>query len=207
MTGDQSRMPLYAQFTPDIFVLQDFLRLVDYPRFIRYLIDSRQIDVVLMSHSRLSYQLFPYLRAHCPQAAFVDYCHIEEEYWQNGGYPRASVTYGALLDLAIVSSQHLKDWMVARGGDSTRVEVCYTNIDPQRLSPDPALRARVRHELLISDTAPVILFAGRLSEQKQPRVLAWALRQLQDANTEFVALVAGDGEDREWLERSEERRV
>jgi glycosyltransferase involved in cell wall biosynthesis len=201
MTGDQSRMPLFAQFTPDVFVLQDFLRLVDYPRFLRYLIESRQIDVVLMSHSHLGYQLLPYLRAHCPRATYVDYCHIEVEQWQNGGYPRASVSYNALLDLAIVSTQHLQNWMVARGADPGRVEVCYTHIDPQGWAPDPQVRERVRRELSISDNARVILFAARLCEQKQPRVFAQVLRQLREKRVEFTALVVGDGEDRAWLEQ------
>jgi glycosyltransferase involved in cell wall biosynthesis len=201
MTGDQSRMPLFAQFTPDIFVLQHFLRLVDYPRFLRYLIDSRQIDVVLMSHSHLGYQLLPYLRAHCPTATYVDYCHIEVEQWQNGGYPRTSVSYNALLDLAVTSSQHLRNWMITRGGDPDRIEVCYTHIDPRGWVPDPKVRERVRRELSIPDNARVILYAARLCEQKQPRVFAQVMRQLHKKNVEFVALVAGDGEDRSWLEQ------
>ncbi len=38
LKGDQSWLPLFARHTPDIFILQHFLRLVDYPRFLRYLI-------------------------------------------------------------------------------------------------------------------------------------------------------------------------
>jgi glycosyltransferase involved in cell wall biosynthesis len=201
LAGDQSRMPLYTRLTPDVFVLDHFLRLVDYPRFLRYLIQSRQIDVVLMSHSHLGYQLLPYLRAHCPQATYVDYCHIEEEQWRNGGYPRAAINYGSLLDFTIVSSQHLKDWMIARGGDPQRIEVCYTNIDPQAWAPDPQIRTRVRSELHISESTGVILFAGRLCDQKQPRVFGQVMRRLDENGFDFAALVAGDGEDRPWLER------
>jgi len=201
LTGDQSRMPLYAQHTPDVFVLSNFLRLVDYPRFLRYLIQSRQTDVVVLSHSHLGYQLLPYLRAHCPQATYVDYCHIEEEDWQNGGYPRASVSYETLLDLTVVSSQHLKDWMTARNGDPERIQVCYTNINPQDWAPDPSLRGRVRRELRLSEPTQAILFAGRLCHQKQPRVFAQVMRELDRKPLHFVALVAGDGEDRPWLER------
>jgi glycosyltransferase involved in cell wall biosynthesis len=201
MTGDQSKLPLFAQFTPDVFVLQHFLRLVDYPRFLRYLIESRQIDIVLMSHSHLGYQLLPYLRAHCPQAAYLDYCHIEIEQWQNGGYPRASVSYNALLDLAVVSSQHLRKWMITRGGDPDRIEVCYTNIDPRGWEPDLQVRRRVRQELSIPNDARVILFAGRLCEQKQPKIMAQVMRRLHEQRVEFTALVVGDGEDRAWLEQ------
>ncbi len=186
LTGDQSWMPLFARYAPDTFVLQDFLRLVDYPRFLRYLIDSRQIDIVFMSHSHLGYQLLPYLRAHCPQAAYVDCCHIEVEEWQNGGYPGFSVSYQALLDLMIVTSKHLKDWMVARGADSSRIEVSYINVDPQHWMADPQVRAQVRQELSLQNDVPVILFVGRLCDQKQPRVLAQVLRDLSRSKLPFL---------------------
>ena len=91
--------------------------------------------------------------------------------------------------------------MAVRGGDPTRIEVCYTNIDPKRWSPDPAIRGRVRRDLSIADEAPVILFAGRLCDQKQPRVFGQVMHNLRGEHPQFVALVAGDGEDRAWLEQ------
>jgi len=197
-SGDNARAPLFAPFTPEIFILENFLRLVDYPRFLRHLIESRQADAVLISHSQLGYRLLPYLRAYCPAPVYADYCHLEEEQWQNGGYPRASLNFQAFLDRQIVSSHHLKKWLVTRGGAAERIEVCYTNIDPQRWRPDASVRARVRQEYGLTAAVPVILFAGRLCEQKQPRVLAEALGALRRA--EWQALIAGDGEDRAWLE-------
>jgi glycosyltransferase involved in cell wall biosynthesis len=200
-SSDHSRMPLFADFTPDIFLLQNFLRLVDYPRFIRYLIESRSIDVVILSNNHLSYQLLPYLRAHCPQPAYVDYCHVEDIHWQNGGHARSSVSYQILLDLVVVASNHLKQWMIERGADPNRIEVCHINVDPQRWAPAPHIRQRVRRDLSISDDVPVILFAGRLYDVKQPQVLGEVARQLHEKAVEFVMLVAGDGEDRAALEK------
>jgi glycosyltransferase involved in cell wall biosynthesis/GT2 family glycosyltransferase len=198
----------FAKLTPDIFILPHFLRLTDFPRFLHYLMQSRQIDLVLVSHSEAGYSFVNYLRARSPETAFVDYCHIVEEYWNNGGYPRQSVAYQEYLDLTVVSSQNLKNWMVARGANPSRIEVCYTNVDAQTLSPDQALRDRVRAELGITAAAssvegegetPVVLFAGRLCPQKQPRVLARVLDELRTRKVPFVCLVAGDGEDRRWL--------
>ena len=101
--GDDARRtdPWHAEFgryTPDIFLLHRFLRLVDYPRFLRYLIQSRQVDAVFVSHSEFGYLLLPYLRAHFPHVTFLDFCHIEEQ-WKNGGYPRMAVEYQEQLDL------------------------------------------------------------------------------------------------------------
>ncbi len=189
----------FANLTPDIFILPNFLRLNDYPRFLRYFIQSRQIDVVLISNSELGYKLLPYLRSRCPDTAFVDYCHIEEEYWNNGGHPRSSVGYQELLDLSMVVSNHLKEWMVQRGAKPDQVEVCYVNVDTESFSPDQEVRLSVRSELKIPPDIPVILYAGRLCQQKQPRVFAKVMRELKARGFKFVCLVAGDGEDRKWL--------
>lgn len=199
LPGDSSWFPHFTRYTPDVFILPHFLRLVDYPRFLRYLIQSRQIDVVLISNSELSYCLLPYLRAHCPGVVFLDYGHIEEEYWKNGGYPRMAVEYQELLDLNIVSSEHLKTWMTEKGADPQRIHVCSTNIDADCWRPDPEQRSRVRHELQVKEDLPVILFTGRICAQKQPRVLAETVLRLARKRLPFLVLVAGDGPDLEWL--------
>lgn len=199
LKADYSWLPLFARSTPDIFVLPHFLRLVDYPRFLRYLIRSRQVDVVLVSHSELGYLLLPYLRARCPEVSFVDLCHIEEEHWKNGGYPRMAIEYQELLDLNLVVSEHLKGWMVKRGAEPQRIQVCHINIDAETWRPDPERSVAVRQELSIKNGAPLILYAGRICDQKQPRVFAYTMRRLSQKVDSFVALVAGDGPDLEWL--------
>jgi hypothetical protein len=68
--GDHSWMPRFAVHTPDIFPLHTFLRLPDYPRFIEYLIRSRQPETVMISNSDLGYQMLPWLRSRCPEVVF-----------------------------------------------------------------------------------------------------------------------------------------
>lgn len=182
----------------DVFNLLAFLDPADYPRFLHYLIGARQITTVLMSNSLLAYQMLPYLRAHCPQVAFVDYLHAEEP-WRNGGFPRASVDHDGLLDLHIVSSQHLRRWMIAAGAAPAPIEVCTINVDAERWQPNPALRASVRAELGIADDLPLLLFVGRLAPEKRPQLLAEVLRRLHESGAAFLALIVGDGEDRAWL--------
>jgi glycosyltransferase involved in cell wall biosynthesis len=192
----------YGEFqdrTPDLFVLPNFLKMNDYPRFLHYLIKSRQIDVVFVSNSELGYKFLPYLRSRCPETAFVDYCHMEKEHWNNGGFPRLSIGYQEALDLSMVTSDHLKHWMVQRGKDPQQVEVAYVNVDTQAFSPDLETRRELRAELNIDPEKPVILYAGRLCSQKQPEVFGRVMKELKERDVEFLCLVAGDGPDREWL--------
>ena len=183
----------FESLTSDVFTLNTFLSLCDYPRFIHYLIESRQVDVILISHSQLAYQLLPLLRAIAGDRALVDYLHMEEDNWKFGNYPRYSLNYSTLTDLTIVSSQHLKDWMVLRGGDPDKINVCTTNVDAEQWSRTRFNPKHLRTKYGIAEDLPVIFFAGRLTEQKQPAVLAEVIRLLRDRGGRFVCLVAGDG--------------
>lgn len=191
--------PAFARHTPDIFALHDFLDPRDHPVFLRYLVESRRPDVVMVTNSELGYLLLPYLRTQCPEPRYVDYSHMEEEYWRSGGHPRYAAAMQDLLDRNMVASSHLRDWMVHRGAAPDRIEVVTINVDPQRWRPDADARDRVRRELSIDPHTPIILFPARLSEQKQPRVFAEVMAMLAQQRVAFAALAAGDGPDRAWL--------
>jgi glycosyltransferase involved in cell wall biosynthesis len=191
----------FARYTSDIFVLDHFLRLYDYPRFLVYLIKSRQIDMVMISNSYLGYQLLPYLRAHCPDVTFVDYCHSGDDEWKNGGYPRCGAAYQELLDLNITSSQNVKDSMVERGAEPDRIHICYTNIDVEKWHPDVEARKRKRALLELPEDVPLIVFVGRIAGDKRPGFLAQIVRALQDEiKGQFMCAVLGDGPERPSLE-------
>jgi glycosyltransferase involved in cell wall biosynthesis len=200
ISAEHEWLPLYVQRTPEIFPLHHFLRLVDYPRFLTYLIESRRPDVVLLSNSELAYRLLPYLRSRSPATTFIDFCHSEAAHWNEGGYPRFSVEYHSQLDFTITASAHLRSWLIERGAEPDRVEVSYANVDADRLAPDPAGRTRMRRELAIPEDDPVVLFAGRVSDDKQPTVLAETLSLLARKGRGFTAVVAGGGPELPWLE-------
>jgi glycosyltransferase involved in cell wall biosynthesis len=191
---------LLTDLTPDVFILSDFLRLSACPLFLRYLIESRHPDVMCIANSALGYQLLPYVRSHAPDLPVVDFVHMEEDYWKSGGYPRLSVDYGEYLDLTVASSQHLRQWMEKAGGSPDRIRVCTTNVDAHEWSRDRFSLPQLRAKWAVTGEWPVILFAGRLCEQKQPRILVRVLDRLRRDGCGFQALVAGDGPDRAEIE-------
>ena len=191
---------LFARLTPDIFIFSNFLHLADYPRFITYLIGSRQIDTVLIAGSTIGYLLLPYMKAHCAQVTFVDLCHVEELHWLNGGHPRFGVGYQDVLDLNIVTTRHLRDWMVARGGDESRIRVCYTGVDTVMIDAVADRRRFIRESLGINESLPVIVSAGRLCAQKRPELFVEILSEAVRAGLAFRCYVAGDGDLRPLME-------
>lgn len=200
LLADHAWAHQFTRLTPDVFILPNFLHQSDYPRFLAYLIGSRQIDTVLISASTIGYQLLPFLRATCPGVAFVDMCHVEEPHWLNGGHPRFAVGYQDALDLNIVTTSHLADWMQNRGAERERIRVLYTGLQSHQPAAPEALKSRLRAELTIPAEVPVIVFAGRICAQKRPALLAEILRAARDQGLVFHALLIGDGELRPELE-------
>ena len=180
---------------PDVFVLSH-TRPVDLPRLIVYLARSRHCGRVIVSHSMLGYQLLPWLRLHLPGVAFLDYTHIEyETEWPNGGYALRSVKNQMLLDAAMVSSAHLRDWMTGHGAKVDGIRVCQTNIDANKWTPSAEDRARVRFDLNIDSATAMILYPCRLAEQKRPELLCNIVAALRrTTQSPFVVVVAGDGQ-------------
>lgn len=185
----------FFRITNDIFILYKFIDVPEWPRFISYMIESRKPDAVLLTCSQFGYDIMPYLRHRHHDTPFLDYNHIEEEGWNFGGHPATAVNRQGLLDLNVVLSEHLKSWMVARGADAERIVVCRTNIDAEQWRPDASVRVKERDELGLAPDAFVVLFAGRLVQQKQPRVLAGVILQVLRHNPDVRFIVAGAGPD------------
>lgn len=189
----------YGRYTGDIFSLPNFLRLRDYPRFLRYFIQSRRFDAVMITNCELGYLLLPFIRAQFPDLPVLDFNHAEAEDWKSGGYPRLTLTFQHYLDTIGVSSLYLKDWLVERGADARKIETCYVNVDTDLFAPSPENRRRVRAGMGLAEDLPVILYAARIDIEKQPRVFARVIQRVAASHDRFHVLVAGDGPDLPWL--------
>ena len=191
-------MPKFSECTQDLFVLPHFLRIADRPRFVAYLIESRQYDACLIACSQFAYQIVPYLRSRFKDLPILDLLHLEE-LWGKGGYPPISIERRGCLDLTITISEHLRRWMIHHGGDADRIEVCYANADSADAQYQAAHRNTVREEFGLDKDTALILFAGRLVEQKRPKIVAEVMLGLRAAGARFKCVIAGDGPDLEWL--------
>lgn len=85
------------------------------------------------------------------------------------------------------------------GYPKERVAIIENGVDPEGAAP-PEEGAALRRELGIAPAAPVVLFAGRLVEQKAPEVLVAAAVAVLDRHPNAVFLLAGEGPLRPRLE-------
>jgi glycosyltransferase involved in cell wall biosynthesis len=196
----------FRMLTPEVFVLPRFLpSAAQQVCFLQYLMQSRHPDVVMVSNSELGYQALAQLRAFGAELPtppnFVDYVHMEEEAWNDGGYARMSVDMQDHLDAHLVASRHLAGWMVTRGLRTNNVHTCYVGTDVDLFAADWIVRANVRAQLKIAIDDPVLLYACRITAQKQPFVFAETMRLLAGdslgaaVDSRLTVLVAGDGPD------------
>lgn len=68
-----------ARYTNDVQFLPGFLRMCDFPRYLKYLMDTRQIDTVLVSHSQLMYEILPAMVEATPNVDYMDYVSGHKE--------------------------------------------------------------------------------------------------------------------------------
>lgn len=109
--------------------------------------------------------------------------------------------------------EKLDRWLLKRGfsrvlcvSETTRQQLIQAGIDPERILavhnavevPTAVLPAPLRGELGIPDSAPLLVAAGRLSEEKGHRFLVEALAKLKQA-PEPHAVILGEGREHETL--------
>jgi glycosyltransferase involved in cell wall biosynthesis len=196
VTTASSRDPWLYEFekrTPFVFILPNFIPIKDYPRFLCYLIQSRNFDAIFIQGSYEGYRLLPTLGKLFPAIPIVDYLHFVTPDWMQGGFPRLSLLYRDFIDLSFTSCNQVRDWMVEAGGNPNRLVVSYIGVDPDIWKPDITKREQVRAGLGIELNDTVILYAARLEAQKQPDVFAETLCKLTEKGDRFHALVAGEG--------------
>jgi glycosyltransferase involved in cell wall biosynthesis/GT2 family glycosyltransferase len=196
VTTASSENPWLYEFekrTPSVFILPNIIPIKDYPRFLSYLIQSRNFDAVFIQGSYEGYRLLPILRTWFPKMPILDYLHFVTPDWMQGGFPKLSLLYKDFIDFTFTSCEQVRNWMIEGGENTKQLEVCYIGVDPQIWKPDLQLREQVRAELGIELNETIILYAARLEEQKQPEVFAETIFNLAQKGAGFHALVAGEG--------------
>lgn len=105
-----------------------------------------------------------------------------------------------------------KSWQFLRAprvNHSERIFVCPRGVDAEFFSPNRR-SDKVRREMVeragIPETATILLYAGRLSPEKNVGLLVGMMKRLAgDENIDYRLLVAGDGPKSEWLQEQGQR--
>ena len=184
----------FYSVTADIFHLPNFLHDSHWLAFTRYIIESRQIDVILISNCYIAYYFLPILRAEFPSIAFVDYTHIYDLGWRGNGYPRISCKFSEFIDYQIVSSNHLAEfYQNIKWQKPNKLKLCYTNVNIDKWVFNSERRKGMRLNLGITDERILLLFPARIVSQKRPLFLVDIVKNLVSESLPISVITLGDG--------------
>jgi len=100
-----------------------------------------------------------------------------------------------LADKIIANSDHALDaFLAGRRRDPARHVVHYLGFDPGRFAAAAPDRAAFRRDLGLASDAPILLFAGRMTPEKNPVFAVDVLAALRRRVPAAVAVFAGDGD-------------
>jgi len=184
----------FEDHATDIFALPDFMETRDFPEFISYFIRSREVDVVFLSNSYYGYYLVPWLRKEFPKLVVVDYVHMEEWYWRNGGYARTSGVMGDFFYKTYVCNEHTRQVLIRDFGRAPEsAETLYIGVDKDVYDPDVVESGLAYREFGISEGCPLILFPCRIHPQKRPFLMIEIAKRVREKIPRIAFVVVGDG--------------
>jgi glycosyltransferase involved in cell wall biosynthesis/SAM-dependent methyltransferase len=170
-----------------------------YLEFISHYITTRHIDVMHIVHNGFMFELLPELRKRHPSLKIlVTMFNDRVEFFEE------SLRYAEYIDAYSSDNQRVVDHF-QRNLPSKKAVVIPNGIDCfDRFNPDLFDRAEQRRALGVADDELVILFIGRLSEEKNPDVFVAAAKKLlaSDKASGVRFFMIGDGSMRPQIEQA-----
>jgi len=203
VAGESTWRQRFEEYASDIFELPTFLDIENYAEFISYFIKSREIDVIFLTNSYYGYYLVPWLRKHFPDVAIIDYVHMEEWYWRNGGYARTSGTMGGILEKTYVCNERTRGVLIndfSRTPES--VETLYIGVDHEKYDANKVEAGQVRQILGVAGERKIVLFPCRMHPQKRPFLMLEIAEQAKQQILDIAFVAVGDGPQLEELKQA-----
>jgi glycosyltransferase involved in cell wall biosynthesis len=199
VTTLESTHPWHQYFytiTPDIFHLPNILNDSHWLAFTKYIIESRQIEIIFISNCYIAYYFLPFLSREFPHIALIDFTHTFDPGWRGIGYPRLSCQFSQFLDYQVVASQSLANYYQNVDPHKEKIKICHINVDTEYWVHNSHKRALIRSNLKIADDTIVLLFPARIVEQKRPLFLVDIIQALisnVSISAPVSVIVIGDG--------------
>jgi glycosyltransferase involved in cell wall biosynthesis len=176
-------------FAEELWELPQLMSGEEFPRFILSFIHTRGIRLVHVMNSRLGFELLPDIASLPARPRVVVQFHGEEP--NRAGYVRYVTTrYGNLVDAFSLTTQMLESRLDAYEIPVGKRRLIPIGVDaerefaPERVRPVEGLDPEVFH----------ILFAARLTAQKDPLLMVDVAERLRTRGLRFQIHVLGDGD-------------
>lgn len=178
-----------------VYDLTTFLNQKDWLSFINYIIQKENINLIFNTNSKYGYSILPYLKAKNPAIPILDYVHMEEWYYRNGGYARDTATYESIIDKTLVCNRHtenvLKEYF---NKNEDEVQTVYIGVDEEKFNPKKFDREQILEKYNLKDNKKIIIsYICRITEQKRPFLLLEIIKKLKEKRNDILFLIVGEG--------------
>jgi phosphatidylinositol alpha-1,6-mannosyltransferase len=130
----------------------------------------------------------------------VIYAHGEElTTWGRGGKYKAMCFVLRHADRVVANSEHTRDTLLEMGIDAARITIIYPGVDVSVFRPGLDTNG-LRESLGIGPDDKLVFSVGRLSRRKGFDQMILAVAQLRDAGLALHYVIAGIGEDADYLD-------
>ena len=183
----------FEKHVKSLFEMPSFLDRKNWPTFISYVIETRNIDLILITNSVTGYNFVPYLKLNYPKLPIIDYIHCVELYNRYGGYGRDSSRMGSLISKTFFCSKAEEEMYKRVFSDSSRkTKTIYIGVDSDKFSPSENERQEVLEKYHLKDTIN-IGYICRIDYQKRPFLLAEIMKETIAHNDKIKFIIGGDG--------------
>jgi glycosyltransferase involved in cell wall biosynthesis len=184
----------HLKLTDDVFELQRFLAPQHFGEAIHHLLRSREINLLFLVGSKVTYQLLPGLKQTFPEIRVVDHLY------NTVGHLESNRAFAGQIDFNIVANREVRDALSSRGESLERIEIIRHGIELDRYRLADFPRRDELPGLKLASGDRLILYAGRLSEEKGVSRFVEICGALRDEPRTVFAMI-GDGPERERVLR------
>jgi glycosyltransferase involved in cell wall biosynthesis len=150
--------------------------------------------------STFGYLALPALRACCPGAATVDVIHAEAPY-EPMDHVRLAKRYRHLLRRRVVTTETVRRAQLDKYGEEPRRVVVIPNgVDCETIAPARYPLGTFRRRAALAEDVKIVLFFGRLAEEKQPLHIVEVAHRLR-GRKDMVFAIVGVGPERAAVEQ------
>ena len=164
--------------------------------FINYIIKKECINMIFNTNSACGYAFVPYLKSKHSDIPIVDYVHMEEWYYNNGGFARFSSECSLYIDKTFVcnkSTENVLKSYFKRNDDE--VDTVYIGVDEERFNPSLYAKDELLKKYnLDGNNKYIISYICRISAQKRPKLMQQIIKSTVEKKNDILFLIVGDGD-------------
>ena len=197
LTSVPSNNPLRQEFEryATVYDLTSFIDRKYWLSFVNYIIKKNNINLIFCTNSMFGYSCLEYLKHSYPNIPILDYVHMEEWYYRDGGYARMSSNYKDVIDKTLVCNNGTKKVLTnIMNKNDNEVSTVYIGINSDKFDPSNYDYKKIKSEYNIPDNKYVVGYICRISAQKRPNLLFEIIKSVCSKRDDILFLIAGDGD-------------